>query len=240
MAVWKHQFLCTQPSLWSSSHIHTWLLEQTIALTRQTYVSKVMSLLFSMLSRFLIAFLPRSKPLLILWLQSPSAVSLEPKKIKSDTVSIVSRPICHEVMGPDTTIFIFWVLSFWPAFSLSFNFIKKLLSSSLLSAIKVVLSAYLRILIFVPPVLIPVCASFGLEFHMMYSFCKLNKQGDNIQPWHTHFPIWNQSVVPCPVVTVASWPVYRFLKKQVRWSGIPISFRIFHSLLWSTQSKALE
>ena len=60
-----------------------------------------------------------------------------------------------------------------------------------------------------------------------------------IQPWHTPFPIWNQSVVPCPVLPVASWPTYRFLKRQVRWSGIPISFRIFHSLLWSTQSKAL-
>ena len=72
----------------------------------------------------------------------------------------------------------------------------------------------------------------------MYSAYKLNKQGDNIQPWWTPFPIWNQSV-PCPVLTVASWPAYRFLKRQVRWSGIPISFRIFHSFLWSTQSKAL-
>ena len=63
--------------------------------------------------------------------------------------------------------------------------------------------------------------------------------GRNIQPWRTPFPIWNQSVVPCPVRTVASWPAYRFLKRQVRWSGIPNSFRIFHSLLWSTQSKAL-
>ena len=60
----------------------------------------------------------------------------------------------------------------------------------------------------------------------MYSAYKLNKQGDNIEPWHTPFPIWNQSVVPCPVLTVASWPAYRFLKRQVRWSGIPISFRI--------------
>ena len=65
---------------------------------------------------------------------------------------------------------------------------------------------------------------------------KINKQSDNIQPWCTPFPIWNQSVVPCPVLTVASWPAYRFLKRQVRWSGIPISFRIFHNLLWSTQS----
>ena len=72
----------------------------------------------------------------------------------------------------------------------------------------------------------------------MYSAYKLNKQGDNIQPWCTPFSIWNQSV-PCPVLTVASWPAYRFLKRQVRWSSSPISWRIFHSLLWSTQSKAL-
>ena len=61
----------------------------------------------------------------------------------------------------------------------------------------------------------------------MYSAYKLNKQSDNIQPWRTPFPIWNQSVVPCPVLTVASWPAYRFLRRQVRWSGIPISLRIF-------------
>ena len=67
----------------------------------------------------------------------------------------------------------------------------------------------------------------------MYSAYKLNKQGDNIQPWCTPFPIWSQSVVPCPVLTVASWPAYRFLRRQVRWSGITISWRIFHSLLWS-------
>ena len=73
----------------------------------------------------------------------------------------------------------------------------------------------------------------------MYSAYKLHKQGDNIQPWHTPFPIWNQSIVPCPVLTVPSWPASRFLKRQVRWSGIPSSFRIFHSLLWSTQSKAV-
>ena len=68
----------------------------------------------------------------------------------------------------------------------------------------------------------------------MYSAHKLNKQGDNIQPWCTHFLIWNQSVVPFPVLTAASWPAYRFLRRQVKWSGISISFRIFHSLLWPT------
>ena len=101
-------------------------------------------------------------------------------------------------------------------------------------------SAYLRLLIFLPAILIPACASSSSAFLMMYSAYKLNKQGDSIQPWRTPFPIWNQSVVPSPVLTVASWPAYRFLKRQVRWSGIPISLRTFHSLLWSTQSKALE
>ena len=77
---------------------------KTIALTRQTFVGKVMSLLFNMLSRVVINFLPRSKCLLISWLQSPSAVILEPRKIKSATVSTVSPSICHEVMGPDAMI----------------------------------------------------------------------------------------------------------------------------------------
>ena len=79
---------------------------KTIALTSQTFVGKVMSLLFIMLSRLVITFLPRSKRLLISWLQSPSAVILEPQKIKSDTVSTVSPSICHEVMGPDAMIFV--------------------------------------------------------------------------------------------------------------------------------------
>ena len=80
---------------------------KTIALTRQTFVGKIMSLLFNKLSRLVIAFLPRRKCLLILWLHSPSAVILEPKKIKSVTVSIVTLTICHEVMGPDAMIFAF-------------------------------------------------------------------------------------------------------------------------------------
>ena len=80
---------------------------KTLALSRWTFVGKVMSLLFHMLSRLVITFLPKSKPLLISWLQSPSAVILEPKKIKSVTLSIVSPCICHEVMGPDAMILVF-------------------------------------------------------------------------------------------------------------------------------------
>ena len=81
--------------------------EQTIALTKQTFVGKVMSLLFNMLSRLVITFLPRSKHLLISWLQSQSAVILESKKIKSVTVSIVSTSICYGMMGPDAMILVF-------------------------------------------------------------------------------------------------------------------------------------
>ena len=133
---------------------------------------------------------------LISWLQSPSAVVLEPKKLKSVTVSIVPPSICHEVMGPDAMIFVFWMLSFKPVFSLSsFTFFKRLFSSSLLYAIRVVLPAYLRLLIFPLSILIPTHATSSLAFHMMYSAYKLNKQGDNIQPWCTPFPILNQSAV---------------------------------------------
>ena len=93
---------------------------KTKALTRWRFVGKVMSLLFfNMLSRLIVTFLPRSKLLLISWLQSPSAVIWQSKKIKSVTVSIVSPSICHEVMGPDAVVFVFWMLSFKPTFSLS-------------------------------------------------------------------------------------------------------------------------
>ena len=96
-------------------------------------------------------------------------------------------------------------ISFKLTFSFaSFTFIKRLFSCSLPSAIRVVSSAYLRLFIFLPAILIPACASSSPAFLMMYSAYKLNKQGDNVQPWHAPFPIWNQSIIPCPVLTVAS------------------------------------
>ena len=148
-----------------------------------------------------------------------------------------SPSVCHEVIGPDAMIIVFecWVLR--QLFHSHFH--KEALSSSSLSPIKVVSSAYLRLLIFLPAILIAACDSFSPAFRMMYSTYKLNKQGDSIQPWHTPLPILNQSVVPCPVLSVASCPAYKFLRRLVIWSGILISLRIFHSLLWSTQSKAL-
>ena len=131
---------------------------KTITLSIWTFVSEVMSLLFNILSRLVIAFLPRSKHLLISWLQSPCAVILEPKKIQS------LFPLCPHYLpwsdGIGCHISVFWMLSFKPAFSLSsFTFIKMLFSSSSFSAIRVVVSAYLRLLIFLPAILIPACAS---------------------------------------------------------------------------------
>ena len=178
-SVGKHQFFGARPSPLPSSHICTWLLEKPsplpsshiyIALTIWTFVCKVISLLFNMLSRLVIAFLPRSKRLLMSWLQSPSTVILEPKKLNSVTLSIVSPSVCHEVMGPDAMIFGFWMLSCKPTFSLSsFPFIKRLFSFSSLSNIRMVSSAYLRLLIFLLAILIPACASSTQAFHMMYS-----------------------------------------------------------------------
>ena len=128
-------------------------------------------------------------------------------------------------MRPDAMILVFWMLSFKPTFPLfSFTFIKRLFSSSLLYAIRVVSSAYLRLLIFLPAILIPACVSSSPAFLMMYSAYKLNKQGDNIQPWCTPFPIWNQSDVPCPVLTVASWLAYRILKREVVCRGLTNSY----------------
>ena len=147
--------------------------------------------------------------------------------------------ICHEVMGLDAMIFCFLMLSFKPAFSFSFTFIKRLFSFSSLSATRLESYVYLRLLIFLPAILIPACNSSSLVFHMMLFAYKLNKQDDNIQSWRTPFLIWNQSTVPCPVLTVASWPAYRFLRRQVRQSDISFSLKVFHSLLWSTQPKAL-
>ena len=136
-------------------------------------------------------------------------------------------------MGPDVMILVFWMLSFKPPFPLfSFTFNKGLF----------VLFAFCHkggVICFLPAILIPACDSLRPAFHMMYPVYRLNKQIDNIQTWCTPFPIWNQSVVPCPGLSVTSWSLYRFFRRQVRWCGIPISWRISHSLLWSTQSKAL-
>ena len=149
-----------------------------------------------MLSRFVIALLPRSKRLLISWLQLLSTV-IWSRENKMCHCFHFSPPICHKVMGPDAMIWVFWMLSFKPSFSLSsFALIKGLFSFSLLSAIRVVSSAYLRLLMFLLAILILACDSSSLAFHMMYSTYKSSKQGDSVQPWHTLFPSFEPDHFP--------------------------------------------
>ena len=170
---------------------------KTIASTTQTFVGRVMSLLFITLSRFVIVFLPRSKLLLISWLQSPSTVILEPKKRKSGTNSTFPPSTCHEVMGLDTMILVCFHISFKPALSLSsFTLIKRLFSSFSISTIKEVSSAILRLLMFLLSILIAACNSSSPAFLIMCSVYILNKHGDSRQPCHTPFSILNQTVVP--------------------------------------------
>ena len=153
-----------------------------------------MFLLFNTRSRFGIAFLRWSK-----YLNFLAAVSIRSDfgapKIKSVTVFTFAPCICHKVMGLDVIILIFWMSNFKPAFSLSsFILIKRFFSSSSLSAIRLVSSVYLRLLIFLLEILIAACASPSPAFYMMYTAYKLNKQSDNMQPWRTPFPILNQSM----------------------------------------------
>ena len=143
---------------------------KTIALTIWTFVSKMMSLFFNNLSRSVIAFLSKSKHLLISWLQLLSTVIWEPKKMKSVTASTFHLSVCHEVMGLDTMILHSWILSLKPDFSLfSFTLIKRLFSYFSLSAIRMVSSAHLRLLIFLPAILTPASDSSSLVVCMMYS-----------------------------------------------------------------------
>ena len=147
------------------------------------------SLLFNMLSRF-ITFLPRSKHLLISWLQSPCSDFGDPKNKVCHCfhcfliyLSWSDRTGCHDLSFLNVELISQILHS-------PLTFLKRVFSSSV-SAIRVVSSASLRLLLFLPEILIPACASSSPAFLMMYSACKLNKQGDNIQPWRTPFPIWN-------------------------------------------------
>ena len=211
---------------------------KTIALTRWTFVGKVTSLLFNILSRLIIAFLPRSKCLLSSWLQSPSAVISEPKKIVSYCFHYFSI-YCHEVMGLDAMILVFWMLSFNPTVSLSsFTFMKRLFSSSLLCRKGTAICISEVIDIF-PEIFIPAYASSSTAFCILYSAYKLNRQGDNIQPWMYSFlnlePVCSSMSGSNLLLDLHT----DFSGGRSGGLGIPISWRIFHSLLWSTPSKAL-
>ena len=158
---------------------------------------------------------------------------------QSLTVSSFSPSICYEVMGPDVMILVFWMLSFKPTFLVSsFTFIKRLFSS-FLSAIRVLSSAYLRLLIFLLAMLIPACGSSSLVFHMMYAAYKLNKQANNMQPWRT--PFLDLEPVYC---SISSSNCFFFTCKQISQEAGQVVWyshllKILHSFLWSTQSKAL-
>ena len=206
---------------------------KTIALTRQTFVGKVISLLCNMLSRLLIDFLPRSKHHLISWLQSPSAVILERKKIKYLTISIISPSIYHKVMGPDAIIFIFecWVLS--QLFQLSsFTFIKRLFSFTSCHKGDVIWGyCYF-----------PQQSWFQLVFYpaQHFTWCTLHISKISMMT------IYSLDVLLSWFGTSLLFYVqFQLLLLDLHTdflggrSGIFISWRIFHSLLWSTQSKAL-
>ena len=178
------------------------------------------------MSSWVIAFPPRGKCLLILWLQLLSMVIWSPRKCNH---CFHCFPIyLPRVMGLDAMILVFWMFSFKPVLHSPLSPSSK---DSLVPLLFLPLEwchLHIRLLMFVPAVLIPACESTSPTFHMMYSAYKLNKQGDYIQPWCTPFPILNQSIIQCPFLTVASWAAYRFLRRQVRRSDIPISLRIFH------------
>ena len=178
-----------------------------------------MSLLFNMLSRFVIAFLPRSKRLLISWLQSSSTVILEPKKIKSVTAYTFSPSICHELMGSDAMILVFWMLSFKsichcpPSPSLRGSLVPLLFLPLEWYHLHIWGCWYFSWQSWFQLVIHPTQHFTWCE---MYSTYNVNEQSDSIQPWRTPFPILNWFVVPCPVLTVASWPACRFHTRQVR------------------------
>ena len=171
-----------------------------------------MSLIFNMLSRLVITFLPRSKHLLISWQQSTTAVILGPPKNK---VSHCFHCFPIDLPWSDGTgchmlVFWNWVLS---QLTLLFHFHQEAHEFFFTFCHKGDVICISQVVDVSPGNL---DSSVCLAFCMMYFAYKLNKQDDNIQPWFTPFPIWNQSVVPCPILTVASWPAYRFLKRQGR------------------------
>ena len=176
-----------------------------------------MSLLFNTLSGFVIALLPRRKYILISWLQSSSAVILERKKIKSVTVSTFPLSICHEVMVPDVIILVFkcWVLS-----QLLYSLLFPSPSSYLVPLHFMLLESYHLYIwgywYFSQQSQFQLESNSSMSFCMMYSAYKLNKQGDNIEPCCTPFPILKHSIVPCPVLNLPSWPTYRFFLRRDR------------------------
>ena len=187
----------------------------TTSMTVWTFVGKAMTLPFNMMSRFVITFIPRSKHLLFAWLQSPSVVILEPKKIKSCHCSYFFSPsICYEVMKLEPMILVFWMLNFKPIFILFHPHQEALQSLFTFCPLGGVICIF-EVLIFLLANLILACDSSSPAFHILYSAYKVNKQSDNIPAQCSPFLILNQSFVSCLVLTVASLPAYKFLRRQV-------------------------
>ena len=238
--VWKHEFLSSQHYLWFHSHIRT-TTRKTIAFTTQTFVSKVMALLFNTLSRFVIAFLLRSKHLLMSWLQSQSAVILESKKIKSVTVSIVP-PSCHEVMGLHAVILVFWC---WVLSQLFHSPLSPSSRGSLV-ALRFLWSSVIFLWNSVVCISEVVDTSAGnLDFSLWFlqprnlhdvlciEFKSVTLDTTDLllsrfEPVHSSMSNSNCCFLTCIQVSQEAGKVV----------CISISWRIFHSLLWSTQSKA--
>ena len=212
---------------------------KTIALTRWMFVRKVMSLLFNMLSRFVIVFLPRSKRLL--FMASGTICSDFGAQEKNVYHSFHCFPIylpwSDETGYHDLSVLnVEFEASF---FTLPFHFHEEALQFLFVFCRKGVVICRSDSIDISPSILhSSLCFTWSGILHDVLCI-KLNTQGDSIPPWHTSLPVLNQSFVPCPVLTVSSWPAYRFLRMQISWSDIPIPWRIFHSLLWSPQSKAL-
>ena len=213
----KASFFGAPPSLRSSSLNHTWPLGRPQP-GLYGLVSGVMSLLFNLLSRFVIAMLPRSNCLLISWLHSPSAEILELKERKFVTTSTFSPSVCHEVIGLDAMILL--LLIFVLALGWLFHFPPSPSSRGSLVPLCFLLLGWYHLRIwgcwFLLPILIPACNSSSLAFIMMCSLYRLSEQGGSRQPCRTPFSVLNESFVLYRVLTVASWYTYRFLRRQLR------------------------
>ena len=193
-------------TVWATREVHQ---GKTITLTRWTFVGKVTSLLFDMLSRLVIALLPRSKRLLISWLQSPSTVILESKIISLSLFPLFPHLFAMKWLDrmPWSQFIECWVLSH--LFYSPLTFMKRLSISSSLSAIRMVSSVYLSLLISLLAILIPGCALSSLAFHMLYSAYKLNKQGDSIQAWCAPFLVvpYMLSCFSCVWLFMTLWTI---------------------------------
>ena len=185
----SHKEVMVQPS-------HPYMTTgKPMALTIQTFVGKVISVRFNLLSRFVIAFLPKEQAPFNFMTADTNCSDFGAQENKLCHSHHFSSSMWHEMMGSDAMILVSWMLSFKPDFSLSsFTFIKRLFSLSLLSAIRMVSSAHLRLLLFLPAIFISACDSYNPAFCDVYSVYKLNQEGDNMQPFILLSQFWSSQL----------------------------------------------